>query len=82
MCRGDAALGSCAAVSAALLLPEASALGSPLNLSPDGGGGTPVLITHGDADSVVPRADVSATVALLNSHCPGMSPKLTAGTVP
>lgn len=36
-----------------------------------GAAGTPVLITHGDADTVVARSDVDATVELLNSRCPG-----------
>mmetsp|Transcript_3504 Transcript_3504/g.10151 ORF Transcript_3504/g.10151 Transcript_3504/m.10151 type:complete len:576 (-) Transcript_3504:253-1980(-) len=109
LCTGNSALGSCAAVSAAML-PEAAAIRSPLFIKPllcnadravvsssseqptgsgakrratshsnndkssatgIGAAGTPVLITHGDADTVVARSDVDATVELLNSRCPG-----------
>lgn len=71
-CRGERALGSCAAVSASLLLPAATAPSSPLHLaSGRTAAGTPVLITHGASDDVVPRADVDATAALLNKRCPG-----------
>ena len=71
-CRGKRALGSCAAVSASLLLPAANASSSPLHLAPGKTpAGTPVLITHGASDDVVPRADVDATAALLNRRWPG-----------
>jgi predicted esterase len=42
--------------------------GSPAGASPAGGGGlerTPVLVTHGERDSVVARADVLASLRVL-----------------
>lgn len=60
VCRSSCALGSCIAVSAALLpavdVPETATAA------------TPVLITHGDLDVVVLREDVERTVSLLNAH--------------
>lgn len=80
-CRGGSALGSCVAVSASFL-PGTAAAPTPDNPTspplpaplPDPRSpaaserATPVLITHGDADDMVAREDVDATVKLLNVH--------------
>ena len=58
-------LGSCVAVSAALL-PESLGSTSPKAAAADDQlDRTPVLITHGALDEVVPRRDVDASAATL-----------------
>ncbi|KAI3429303.1 hypothetical protein D9Q98_005398 [Chlorella vulgaris] len=61
-------LGSCVAVSAALL-PEqlAAGLSGSKEVAAGQGSSTPVLITHGDADKALSRQAVEATAAALRS---------------
>lgn len=73
VCRGERMLGSCVAVSAALL-PQQSA---ELRKQQPALAGTPLLITHGSLDSELPRARVEATVVVAKEL--GM-PGSSAGT--
>lgn len=62
-CRGDSALGSCVAVSAALLPQHWIELKKQQQLQQPAVGSTPLLITHGSLDLELPRARVEVTVA-------------------
>lgn len=74
-------LGSCAAVSAAMIISPRGGLPSallPQPSTPPGSGNssgsdqaTPVFITHGNSDAVVARRDVIATCSFLRANCPG-----------
>ena len=64
VCRGDSALGSCVAVSAALLPQQLTELKEQQQQQQQPAlGSTPLLITHGSSDLELPRARVEATVA-------------------
>ena len=82
VCRGDSRLGSCVAVSAALLAQQLTELKQQLQQQPQQQpqqqqqqpalGSTPLLITHGKLDLELPRARVEATVTSANelgTHC-------------
>ena len=73
ICRGDSTLGSCVAVSAALLPQQLAELKKQQQQQQQPAlGSTPLLITHGSLDSELPRARVEATVAgakALGIHC-------------
>ena len=58
-------LGSCVAVSAAILPETIEALAGSTAAAP--GKGTPVLITRGDADSVLPAEEAAASVRALTA---------------
>ncbi|KAL3131160.1 hypothetical protein ABBQ38_000465 [Trebouxia sp. C0009 RCD-2024] len=61
-CRGDSMLGSCVAVSAALLPQQLAELKQQRH-QPGACSATPLLITHGGQDLELPRSRVDATVA-------------------
>ena len=65
VCRGDSKLGSCVAVSAALLPPQLTELKQQPQQQQQQSAldSTPLLITHGNLDVELPRARVEATVA-------------------
>jgi predicted esterase len=65
---GARRLGGAIAVSAALLPETLPALSARTPLPPPH---TPLLLTHGDADAVLPAAAVAATAAALRAAAPG-----------
>ena len=77
VCRGSDRLGSCVAVSAALLPQQLADLSQQQqqHWQPDksaADSATSVLLTHGSQDRELSRADVEATVAAaqqLGGHC-------------
>lgn len=65
VCRGEGMLGSCVAVSAALLPQQSAELKKQQQAQQQPAlGCTPLLITHGSFDSELPRARVEATVVV------------------
>lgn len=65
VCRGDGTLGSCVAVSAALLPQQSAELKKQQQAQQQLAlASTPLLITHGSLDSELPRARVEATVVV------------------
>ncbi|DBB02306.1 TPA: hypothetical protein ACH3X3_011319 [Trebouxia sp. C0006] len=62
-CRGEAKLGSCVAVAAALLPQQLKGLIELQQQQQAAGSATPVLITHGSKDTEVPQSRAQATAA-------------------
>ena len=73
-------LGSCVAVSAALLPEFVGSVASNPAAADHPLDRTPVLITHGDLDDIVPRQDVDASAASLKAR--GASNLLCFGVLP
>lgn len=61
VCRGEAKLGSCVAVAAALLPQQLRGV-TEVQQQPVAGSTTPLLLTHGSKDTEVPLSRAAATV--------------------